>query len=72
MRGALACDPVELEQAIESLLRGGLVVRPAAPDDDRVAITPPGVARVEAWQRGIVSLFAGWPPERVDVDDVTS
>jgi Clp amino terminal domain, pathogenicity island component len=68
---ALACDRQGLRVAIESLLREQLVVRPEYSDDDRVAITPAGVARVQHWLARIVPVFGGWPPERPGVDDAT-
>ena len=69
---ALACDHQELSLAIDALRGAQLVVRPAELDDeDRVAITPAGVARVEQWLSRIVPLFGGWPPEHPTADDAT-
>lgn len=68
---ALACDRQGLRAAIESLRRDQLVVRPAYSDDDRVAITPAGLARVDRWLAAVVPLLGGWPPDHPGVDDAT-
>jgi Clp amino terminal domain, pathogenicity island component len=68
---ALACDREDMSTAIEALQREQLVVRPETPDDDRVAITPAGTARVAEWLARTVPLFDGWPPEHPGVDDAT-
>jgi DNA-binding MarR family transcriptional regulator len=67
---ALVTDQHDVERAVASLLRHGLVVGLAGPDDDRLAITPAGVARVEQWLGRIASLFGSWPPTVPGVDDV--
>jgi hypothetical protein len=68
LMAALACDYGDLRHALDALLREQLVV---AEEEDRVAITPAGVGRVQQWLGRIVSLFGGWPPEHPDVDDAT-
>jgi Clp amino terminal domain, pathogenicity island component len=67
---ALVTDQHDVERAVASLLRHGLVVGLEGLDDDRLAITPEGMARVEQWLRRSVSLFAGWPGTVPGVDDV--
>lgn len=67
----LACDRQDLRVAIDALRREQLVVHKTEFEEDRVAITPAGVDRVERWLGRTVSLFGGWPPERPDVDDAT-
>jgi Clp amino terminal domain, pathogenicity island component len=67
---ALACDRDDFKLAVQSLLREGLVVDPAGLDEDRLAITAAGAARVEEWLRRTVPLFGGWPPTIAGVDDV--
>jgi hypothetical protein len=69
--GALACDRQDLGQAIEALRRERLVVHPVETGEDRVAMTPAGVERVEWWLERVLPLFAGWPPEYPGVDDAT-
>ena len=69
--GALACDREDLGQAIEALRRERLVIHPVETDEDRVAVTPAGVARVEWWLEQVLPLFSGWPPEHPGVDDAT-
>jgi hypothetical protein len=71
MRRALACDGGDLDESIYALTRDGLVGHPTETDADQVAITPAGLARVEEWLGRTVSLFAGWPPDHPNVDDVT-
>lgn len=68
---ALACERTDLSMAIEVLQREQLIVRLDDFDDDRVAITPEGVDRVERWLARAASLFGGWPPDRPSVDDAT-
>jgi Clp amino terminal domain, pathogenicity island component len=66
---ALVTDQHDVERAVASLLRHGLVVGPEGVDDDRLAITPAGVARVEQWLGLTASLFGSWPPTVPGVDD---
>jgi DNA-binding MarR family transcriptional regulator len=69
---ALACDRPDLDEAIESLRRRGLIVSLIQYEhSERVAITPGGEAIIEAWLERIVPLFGRWPPERQDVEDAT-
>jgi Clp amino terminal domain, pathogenicity island component len=70
LSGALVCDRDDVRAAVGSLLRQGLAVGPAEENEDRLAIAPAGVARVEQWLRRSVVLFGGWPPTVPGVDDV--
>ena len=67
---ALVTDQHDAERAVATLLRHGLVVGLEGVDDDRLAITPAGVARVEQWLGLTASLFGSWPPTVPGVDDV--
>ena len=72
LRPALACDQLELERSIRKLLDAGLVVEPAEEDGERLAITDAGIREVQEWLGRIAFLFAGWPPDHPEVDDLTS
>jgi len=67
--------------ALEALLSAKLVRTrellddPAGEDDDDeeevwLTLTDEGAAAIRAWLKRVSPLFARWPPERPDVDDV--
>lgn len=71
LSGALACDFDELRDTVHSLVDEQLVAYPVGQDEDRVAITTAGTAKIKDWLPRTLSLFAGWPPDDPGVDDTT-